>query len=106
MVDLKFSSRGRWSSLQTANLRAHTTGPPIGNMVPPPLIGHIIMDPLTRAHREKKNTATYIDKTWSCWDWNVYVAFGIQDLESITEYFEERKTAMQEANNLRMARYY
>ena len=64
------------------------------------------MDPLIRARREKNNTATYTDKTWSRQDWNAYVAFGIQDFDSITEYFENRKSATTEAKNLRLARYY
>ena len=74
----------------------------------PPLIGCKTMDPLICARREKNNTATYTDKTWSRQDWNAYydVAFGIQDFESITEYFENRKSATTEAKNLRLARYY
>ena len=34
------------------------------------------------------------------------MAFGIQDFESITAYFEDRKTATTEAKHLSLARYY
>ena len=75
-------------------------------MSPPTLIGRETMDPLILALREKNNAAAYASKTWSRPDWNTYVAFGIQEYHSITEYFTERKKASPEGKHLRLARYY
>ncbi len=76
--------------------------PLVGYKRPPNLIGS---STVTHAHRlfRAKN---YAHKTITTPEWNAYIAFGIQQFDSLAKDFAQCDAETPDEKNLRLARYY
>ena len=104
MVEFKLTSRGRSGFLNPQTKAALDSIPPAGYKSPQVLIGFKTIDPAIIALRVKNYNRAY--KTLSASVWNSYVAFGIQDYASPTEYQMAIANESSDTKHLRVARYY
>ena len=104
MVGTQRNSRGSKGLFNPQTLAAIDSCPPTGYKSPPTLIGFKTIEESVIKHRVSNYKKAY--KIISGELWNEYVALGIQDFESPTEYFSNKARSSTETENLRLARYY
>jgi hypothetical protein len=97
---LRFSLNPRTAAVLDAIL------PPLGCKHPPPsLIGSNMV---TNGHHllRAKNQYAHAYKPITIQDWNAFIAFGIEQFNSLAKYFAQCKIETPERKNLRLVRYY